>query len=824
MTVTDIKLTDEQQAIVSHDHGAALVFAVAGAGKTTAMIRRIERLVRERVFPAKHILATSFGKATVLELKRELKRSPQCAEVNAQTLHGVGHRVIQRAVKKGFRPTDSNPEGEMERLPNIITRRAVQAARREEVTWRQELERFDEEDFCNYVSACKGQLSYADLAAAKLPSVALEVARQAPAPQGLEWYLELFKIYERVRHELNFITFDDMLVMAWEVLLQDEELLNSTRALYECVLVDEFQDVNRVQSELLHLITGPLHNLMAIGDDDQTIYEWRGASPSFILEFQRRYDARKYLISDNFRSAASHIALANEVIRHNVNREPKRLNLTRGFDGATHVHLEGSVETQASTIVNELRALMEKGGSLNEAAVLIRAYAQSPTLETMLERAEIPYRLVGALPFYKRPEIAALISYLRLAHLELHMKSGGTMNVARMKEFNASFGLASNNPSRYISRELAERVRETVSFQNAPLSKALVFHAGAAKPHLSKRLSEFAVTLEWLSDTLSEPPEVVLTELVRRLDYLKYWLASSAFPEIGEGRAQAVRAFLVYAKAFQTIPALLSTLDRLQNRSDVEEGLPAVSIMTIHRAKGLEWNVVFIPDCNEGTYPFGTNPNPQRLEEERRLLYVALTRPKQELHLLAISTDPISPFLKEAMYEETLKTARAMAKAMQSDPQKWTAKEAHSIGRGARRLAFERYFKQWWQAPEERVHGVAHAVQRVIRTANKRQLNALLELDANAEAFWASFNPLEANAPDYPDLEALIPAPPQSVPNAAAVDANTTRPGFRVRHKSLGTGVIVAVTGSGTALEVVVNFDGGAQKRLLHRFAALEPA
>ena len=382
-----VNLTEEQSAIVNHNHGPALVFAVAGAGKTTAMIHRIERLVRERVYPAKRILATSFGRATVQDIKRELKRWPHCNDVTVSTLHGVGRRIIQRAVAKGYRPMDENPSGEAETLPFVITRRAVRQARLEDVPWKAELEQFDDEDFCNYVATCKGKLHYADLERASLPVAALKVARQAVAPTQMEWYLELYKRYERVRLEMNVVTFDDMLVMGWELLLTFEDLLSDTRAQYMCVMIDEFQDVNLVQSELLHLISGPNHNLMAIGDDDQTIYEWRGARVQFILEFGQRYKASKYLIGDNFRSRASHVALANAVIRHNTKREPKRLNLTKGFGGATHVHPEPDPASQALTIVHELTALIEAGKSLSDTAILIRAYAQTPSLETALERA-----------------------------------------------------------------------------------------------------------------------------------------------------------------------------------------------------------------------------------------------------------------------------------------------------------------------------------------------------------------------------------------------------------------------------------------------------
>jgi DNA helicase II / ATP-dependent DNA helicase PcrA len=462
---TTLNLTDEQTAIVAHNSGPSLVFAVAGAGKTTAMVHRIERLVRERVFPASKILATSFGRATVMDIRKELERWPHCTAVTVTTLHSVGHRVLQNAVRRGYCPANDNPRGETEKLPEAITRRAVARARAEDVPWRSELDQFDEEDFIGYVGACKGNLEYADLERANLPEPALLVASQAKAPPGLEWYLDLYRLYELVRSEMNLVTFDDMLLSGWELLISHDDLLSEARGQYQCILIDEFQDVNLVQSELLDLISSPQHNIMAIGDDDQTIYEWRGASPRFILEFERRYGAQKFLIHDNFRCRASHVALANRVIAVNRKRELKHLSLTRGFGGSTHVHLEPDATAQALTIITEIRAVLEAGRSANDVAILVRAYAQTPDLETALERAQIPYRLVGAAPFYRRLEIAALLSYLRLAMFEWQLSAGQGLSAGQVGTFNTSFGLACNRPSRYITRELMDQVRETVALR-----------------------------------------------------------------------------------------------------------------------------------------------------------------------------------------------------------------------------------------------------------------------------------------------------------------------------------------------------------------------
>lgn len=268
-----LRLTDEQQAIVAHNEGPALVFAVAGAGKTTALVHRLERLVRERVFEPRKILATSFSRLAVDDLKRALSRWPHTQGIQVSTLHALGYRIVRKAASEGLlKLSEAREEGSEQAL----LQRTLRRARELRLPWVPELENLEAEDFLSYVGACKGNLQYADLEGAGLPPAALRVASQAQAPKELEWYLELYKLMEQVRREEGLLTFDDMLMTGWEVLVRYPGILQTVQKAFQAVLVDEFQDVNLAQSEMLDLITQPHRNYMAVGDDDQTIYEWRG--------------------------------------------------------------------------------------------------------------------------------------------------------------------------------------------------------------------------------------------------------------------------------------------------------------------------------------------------------------------------------------------------------------------------------------------------------------------------------------------------------------------------------------------------------------------
>lgn len=643
-----IELTAEQQAIVEHDEGPALVFAVAGSGKTTAMIHRIERLVREDIFAAQRILATSFNRAAVDELRRRLNAWPHCRPVRTRTLHSLGYYVIRQATKKRLIPHLT-----VEDATNIFheTRRVAWAR---DVDYREELETVDREDFLSYVSSCKGNLAYADLSGAGLPPHALTVASQAKPPDTLEWYLDFYELFEAVRSRKRWITFDDMLVGGWALMVKHADLLNHVRQRFQCVLVDEFQDINLAQSEMLDLITARHRNYMAIGDDDQTIYEWRGATPSFILKFADRYDAQTYKMTANFRSTQSQITLANAVIRHNRRREPKQLRCTRVAAGSSVLRVEPDADALGGRIADQIATALHNGLSHDDLVVLVRLYAQTTYIEQHLIEQNIPYRVVGNSPFYERPEVVTLLNYCRVAQFDQQLRNDRPLRDEQTPAFNRAWTNIYRRPNRYISRSLSEKVRETVVLHNAPVSRALpLIAADAAHDSVADRMIEFAEDLRWLSRVLdSEPAHAALHELDARLDYKAFLRETSGFPETGAGRAANVTAFIDYARDKGTVVDFMQHMEDISfGRVSDSEPDDAIELMTIFRAKGREWEHVFLPDINQGVLPFSGSEN---LEEERRLFYVAITRTKRHLHLYCLKDTPISQFLDEARYEATL--------------------------------------------------------------------------------------------------------------------------------------------------------------------------
>jgi DNA helicase-2/ATP-dependent DNA helicase PcrA len=603
-----VVLTDQQLRIVAHDRGPALVYAVAGAGKTTAMVHRVERLVRERVFAPQRILLSSFNKSAVEDLGRALTAWPHCRQVARHTLHALGYRIVRDAADRGrlprLLPDHLKVNGEERQLVWMAKDRARQRG----LVAPGELDALDEDDLRNFIGACKGNLLYPDLAAANLPPEALKVAQQAEAPLNLPWYLDLYQLHEEVRRERGWLTFDDMLLLGWEALVRHPDVLALWQRSFDCVIVDEFQDVNLAQSEMLDLLTRPHDNYMAIGDDDQTIYGFRGASMGFFRDFGRRYEAAIYEMTDNFRCQASQVVLANRVIAQNKDRHPKTLVATQGFDGATALRRSRDVAAMSRQIVEDITSAQAAGRVGSEVAILVRVTAQTPPIEQALIEAGIPYRVAEGEPFFRRREIVDLLRYVELADYDQALRSGQRLGGEDGERFAACWRSLYNRPKRYLTRQLFQETTDAVLRQGRPLSEVFEDLTDKVGGRTADTLQDLADLLVWLAEARDQlPADELLRELDWRLGYQDFLIRNSGFAELGAGYAANVAAFIQYAQGKGIFEQLQTHLAELETaRKELDAGDPrAVGIRTIHKAKGLEWPVVLIPNCNAGTIPVG---------------------------------------------------------------------------------------------------------------------------------------------------------------------------------------------------------------------------
>ncbi len=786
-----IKLTPEQAEVVAHDTGSALVFAVAGAGKTTAMVHRIERLISEAVFAPQRILATSFGRATVNELKTRLEKWEHCRPVKPKTLHGLAWQILKAQQENGQIPSDlSFPEGTD--LSKTIYFQSLKQARSQKQDFK-DLDNLSKDDFLDWVGACKGNLQFANLTAinlpADLPEARAKLVQEAQSPPRFPDYLPFYQIFEDTRQRMGALTFDDLLPEAWLGLIRYPELLDSISKKYDCILVDEYQDLNLVQSELIDLLAERHGNLMAIGDDDQTIYEWRGASPDYILNFEQRYQAQRYLLSDNFRSSAGPLLLANAVIEQNAQRAAKRLNLTQGFAGTTQLTLAENSADQAKLVVDQIQTLLRTETPFAEIAILVRTYAQTAFIENELLERGIPYHLPDGQRFYDRPEIRDLISYLVLARLETEFHPDTGLSETNTALWQQHWKRVRNRPNRYLSHKIAEEILRQMNQSKLNLEQALKQVSAGLEDYQAKALQELATTLSWLSDCWREQKNAAETinELDQRLGWSSWLKSSTPTKSLGLERVENIQAFLEYIQQMGSLDQVLAELRRIsQGQASSENSAQqlhpdqlnrnnSITITSIHRAKGLEWEHVFVPGCNQGNFPleFGSD-----LEAERRLLYVALTRPKKALYLYYLAKRPLSPFLKMANADYLLSRLAKLKAVVEHPPSGWSWKESLLLCQLVQELGQEPYFRNWQHFPEN----ILQHIQSFLNWVKQNQLWQRLRCDQSLYTLWVKSDAdqqLALSVQDLAEVDALY------LNKGGDLDPN------QVQHTSFGIGTII---------------------------------
>ncbi|EFO80915.1 UvrD/REP helicase [Oscillochloris trichoides DG-6] len=823
-----LHLTDQQHQIVAHSHGPALVFAVAGAGKTTAMVHRVERLVRERVFAPRRILLSSFNRAAVDTIGQALDQWPHCKTVTRQTLHALGFKIIRHAAQHGALPAIPADGLKTNGEERTLLWAARDLARQRGVVSNEDLDALDEQDFLSYVAACKSNLRYPDLEAARLPAAALALATQAEPPPGLPYYRDLYRFYEELRHERGWITFDDMLLLGWEVLVRHADLRQHWQQSYDAVLVDEFQDVSLAQAEMLDLLVAQHRNVMAIGDDDQTIYGFRGAQMAFFRGFAQRYNAKIYEMTDNFRCRVGHVILANRVIAQNRERHPKTLVAARGCGGQTQLHTAPTDVAMARRLVDTVAAAHAAGYSYAQIAVLVRLNAHTPLIEQALITAHIPYHMAADEPFFRRREIADLLAYADLAAYNQRLLLRQPLSSEQAERLTLGWRRLYNRPKRYLNRQLAQECLTAALHQQQPLSTTLPTLADRVSSRVAHAMHDLADLLLWLGEAQSTLPAAdLLAELDARLGYQDFLATQSGFPETGAGYAANVEACITYAQGKGSLAQFRAHLAQLETeRTQLDPQADAVDLRTIHRAKGLEWPVVLLPFCNAGHMPFR---GAEDLEEERRIFYVALTRAREELHLYAVEDRQIelSPFLRDVGATVLLRQAEQFAALLERDPRTWSAAETLNVATFPREYGQERLLRHWWQVPPELRRQVAGRVVALLQQLADAQATQRLGLHPADQDLWAELAGSDAALPDAPfsGIEHLLKPPPAPKPSPEPSRPAPYRVGERVQHPHFGQGTVIAVEAgrTGRTLEwyLTVRFNGRAPVKLLAGIAPI---
>jgi DNA helicase-2/ATP-dependent DNA helicase PcrA len=593
-------LNEQQREAVLASEGAVLILAGAGSGKTRVITHRIAYLVRERGVPARALLAVTFTNKAAGEMKSraEALLGGGALESWMCTFHSFCVRLLRRhgaeaGVDPGFVIWDEDDQME-------AVRQALRAMELPEKL-------YPPRRLLSQISAAKNS------------------GRPPAGEPGSAWHDTVSGVAQRYQQLLTAsraLDFDDLLLRTATVLAESERVRDSWRARFRYVLVDEYQDTNRVQYELIRNLVGPQGNVTVVGDEDQSIYSWRGADINNILDFERDFpQARVLRLEENYRSTQAILDAASSVVSHNRQRKGKTLRATKPGGDPVRLHQAGDEFQEARWVVSSITRL-PRG---QRAAVLYRMNAQSRLFEEALMRHGLPYTVVGGVGFYERREVKDLLAYLRLV-----LNPDDSMALRRVI----------NVPARGIGQRTVELLQRAAAEGGLSLWQALLradegdlLPARAAMP-----LRRFRELVERLR---GEAAGLTVKGLLERALHLTGYAAALAQEESHESqdRLENLSELLSAAADYdarEPAPGLAGFLDRVTLLSEtdlVREDAPVV-LMTLHSAKGLEFDAIFLAGLEEGLMPHSrSHHSREALEEERRLCYVGMTRARQRLSL-----------------------------------------------------------------------------------------------------------------------------------------------------------------------------------------------
>lgn len=601
-------LSELQKQAVQYGDGPLLLLAGAGSGKTRVLTHRIAYLIQEKGVSPTNILAVTFTNKAAGEMKARLQELVGIISsiLWVSTFHSSCVRILRDDIEKlGYTRNFTIYDGtdQITLVKQVLNELQIDS------------KQVRPNSILNAISNAKSKLLDYNAYASSVGNYFEQRVADA------------YKLYQRHLVENVALDFDDLLMLTVRLFEEFPEVLERYQEKFRYILIDEYQDTNRAQYMIARLLARKYRNICAIGDDDQSIYAWRGADIRNILDFEQDYpDAGVFRLEQNYRSTANILEAAHNVVVNNRRRKDKKL-WTEKEPGDKIICYEAVDEKEEAEYVADVikKLYSDKANQYNDFAVFYRMNAQSRILENALRLARIPYTIVGNLRFYERMEIKDILAYLRLL-----VNQKDAISLKRVI----------NVPTRGIGKTTINRLEEFAYEQRLPLYDAL--KKVEQMPNLQSRAQRavlgFVEIIEGLDP--SKKTSEIIQDVLDRSGYIK------ALEEDGTVKAQSrienVRELLSEAKEFeenQEEPTLESFLEGITLKSDIdsyEDQVNQVSLMTLHNAKGLEFPVVFIAGMEEGMLPIWRSlENDVEMEEERRLCYVGITRAKQKLYLLS---------------------------------------------------------------------------------------------------------------------------------------------------------------------------------------------
>ena len=627
-------LNPEQKRAVQTTEGPLLIQAGAGSGKTKTLTHRIAYIVTESKATPYEILAVTFTNKAAKEMRERLakllgRENDKFFIPFMGTFHGICVRILRQDGMHVSVPANFVIFDESDRLVAI-----KQASRELMIDEKQ----FPPRQISSYISNAKNDMSSP-----------VDYAKNGNNPL-VQVVAQVYPKYENILRNASALDFDDLILKTVKLFESNDEVRKKWQQQFKYILIDEYQDTNLAQYRLIKYLVGKDKNIAVVGDDWQSIYSWRGADFRNILKFEQDYPNSTVIkLEQNYRSTKNILEAAHGVITKNNKRSDKKLWTNSGDGLPVQILQLNNERGEGEAIIRQIRLKMDMDHrELNDFAVLYRTNAQSRSLEEACLRYGLSYRIVGGQRFYDRKEIKDILAYVRLIY---------------QPDDNVSFERIINVPTRGIGIKSIQVFLSWASKQNFSMQQALdkVSECSELTPKARKGIDEFGRLISDMRVFIDEsPPATIIDSIIRRTDYMNF--LDDRTPQ-GEARQENVRELLSVAEEYQEngLDSFLEEVSLVGGIDDSHTNGQAVTLMTLHAAKGLEFPVVFIPGMEETILPHSRALYDQsEMEEERRLCYVGMTRAKQELYLLhcvsrmlygGVQHNPPSRFLAEISSE-----------------------------------------------------------------------------------------------------------------------------------------------------------------------------
>ncbi len=601
-------LNEKQREAVLHGEGPLLILAGAGSGKTRVLTHRVAYLINNRGVHPSSILAITFTNKAAREMKERIEKllGESSDGIWISTFHSACIRILRRDIDKigydrNFVIYDTTDQ-------QTLIKDCLKELNLNE-------KNFPPKSVLETIGRAKDELIE--------PGA---FARMNASDFRLGKIAQIYELYQKKLMRNNALDFDDIIMQTIRLFLDNPPVLEYYQRKFRYILVDEYQDTNTAQYQLISLLAQGWRNLCVVGDDDQSIYGWRGANIRNILDFEKEFeDCRVIKLEQNYRSTKTILNAANAVIRNNAGRKAKTLWTDNCTGAPIRTYQGGNEREEGYFIAREIQKLVNEGRRFRDIAVLYRTNAQSRVLEEMLMESGIPYRIFGGLRFYDRKEIKDIMAYLR---------------VIQNPSDDISLKRIINVPKRGIGNATVDTAERAAAAEGASIFS--IISAASEYPQLQRsaaRLENFVSLIAELR-ALSEQCRVsdLIREVIERTGIIGE-LQEEQTPD-AESRIENIKELVSAAMEFEiqsgetSLEEFLAHVSLVTDVDNYEEGADSVVLMTLHSAKGLEFPVVFIAGMEEGIFPgYRAMTSESELEEERRLCYVGITRAKELLYL-----------------------------------------------------------------------------------------------------------------------------------------------------------------------------------------------